>query len=156
MEYKSGCPCFRSISGCREHCSCIGCKNPYGIRSNQSINLQSWNLVHRERRLHNSTKMPSGKSFLSNNNSGVLPEIWSRIEELVLHEISNFFGDEITVNDGFLYEFYQRIVSTEKGRLLKLRAKSLVSINKKIKSLTEEGLLCRKLILEQGKICLRK
>ena len=30
-NYKSGCKCFRSLTGCTKFCGCRNCANPYGV-----------------------------------------------------------------------------------------------------------------------------
>ena len=75
--------------------------------------------------------MLPGKAFLAESKCDVVLEVWSRLEEFILHEIANVLVNDISPQDGFVAELYQKVVCSEDGNLLKLKIKSSVSVNKK-------------------------
>eukprot|EP00111_Clytia_hemisphaerica_P023308 TCONS_00068586-protein len=150
-EFRSRCPCYQKVRPCTDECSCIGCENPHGVKSNVQIPVKS---ATRVRRQHNSTKNISGKSFLQMNHCEA-PEIFNRLEEFVLHEITNLILHKEDLDPMFLHNFYNGIAKSPEGVLLGLREKSEKCLKKKLEIMKNNGLLCRKLILEQGKIIIK-
>ena len=150
FEYKSKCPCFRSLGGCTDSCSCLGCKNPYGNRMSNPNEVTSSG--SRTRRPQNSTKSISGAMFLQSNNCARLPSIWNRFEEFVLHEVVNATADKVHLDTTLLPEIYNKITSSACGLRYGLSIKTRTDVTKKLDSLVRNGSLCRKLILEQAKV----
>ena len=83
-EYKTGCKCFQTVSGCNMYCQCINCNNPYGKNvSGSELPCSSRKCRHHE----NSTAALKGKSFTEIKAGGTVAVQWTMFEELVLVEL---------------------------------------------------------------------
>ena len=107
-NYKSGCKCFRSLTGCTKFCGCRNCANPYGVRAQEQNEMSSETQVRKRRKHVKSTE--TGRSFIIRQGEEVSDAPWSFIEELLCRECALYIGSTGEITEERVAELYNEIV----------------------------------------------
>ena len=109
-EYKDGCKCFQSITGCTDGCSCYNYGNPHGKKDVATPGTLE--LVPRKRRRHVAGQVFSmqGDIFVETRGTDAKPSPWTPFEELVIKESVFYLNAANKLYELSLHEMYNNAV----------------------------------------------
>ena len=124
-EYRSGCPCFRSLRSCSSSCVCLRCNNLYGKREylEPTASMSGNKRIRRKREI--SSLSMSGDKYLDERMRQVTK--WRFLEECIVLELVHMVGNGSNiVGTSLIVEFYEQIVAYAKsfGKEIKINVKT--------------------------------